>query len=77
MDAGILTSQQLETIRETLTIRNVEITEIRPRQELSIGPFAGFFKKQNREQLIELGRKAALEILSQLPDQNPTGTQTT
>jgi hypothetical protein len=67
----------LERIQSALYIRNVEITEIRPSEDLKISPFSGFFKKQDRLNLIEAGRKAAKEMLARVPLHNPEGVQTT
>lgn len=77
MKDKIITRDQLEKIKATLEIRNVEITEIRPLQNLKASPFTGFFIKNDRINLIEAGRKAARECLSCIPSHNPAGVQTT
>jgi predicted acylesterase/phospholipase RssA len=74
---GFLTEEQLEKIKSILFIRNVEVTEIRPTKDLKISPFSGFFKKQDRINLIRAGREAAEEMLARVPLHNPEGVQTT
>lgn len=74
---GFLTEEQLIKIKAILLVRNVEVTEIRPSEEFKISPFSGFFKKQDRINLIRAGRDAAEEILARVPLHNPEGVQTT
>jgi predicted acylesterase/phospholipase RssA len=61
---GIITSKQLEIIKQTLRIRHVQITEIRPEQTLCGNPFSGFFSKSARTKMVDEGRSAALKILA-------------
>ncbi len=77
MAEGLISAQQLEMIQTELAIRNVEITEVRPAQNLKCSAFSGFFNKEERIELVEQGRKAALETLARIPTHNPTGKQTT
>ncbi len=74
---GVLSKEQFEKIKAILFIRNVEVTEIRPSTELKVSPFSGFFKKQDRINLIQAGREAAEEMLARIPQHNSAGVQTT
>jgi predicted acylesterase/phospholipase RssA len=74
---GKITAAQLKLILDTLDIRKVEITEIRPDEHIRQSAFAGFFKKADRVKLIDEGRRAAREILALIPASNPEGRPTT
>lgn len=74
---GFITKDQLEAIKGAVSSRKVEVTQIRPSEVLKQSPFAGFFSRSERVRLVDEGRKAALETLSQVPVSNPTGEQTT
>jgi predicted acylesterase/phospholipase RssA len=63
-DDGTIDSKQFKIIKETLRIRHVQITEIRPDVMLSGNPFSGFFSKADRAAMVDEGRKAALKILA-------------
>ncbi|MEA9356250.1 patatin-like phospholipase family protein [Bacteriovorax sp. PP10] len=77
MNEGIITKDQLDKIKSVLEIRNVEITEVRPLQNLKCSPFSGFFQKSERIRLIEAGRVAAQNCLERIPAHNIEGIQTT
>jgi predicted acylesterase/phospholipase RssA len=64
---GMITQEQFEKIVSVLSIRNIEITEIRPSQSLKSSPFSGFFSQKDRRCLIEAGKKAARETLAGFP----------
>ncbi len=74
---GVLNADQVEAVKNALQIRKVDITEIRPEEAFKTSPFAGFFHQNDRKQLIEDGKNAALRVLSMLPKTNPEGIQTT
>ena len=74
---GKISTEQLELIKSVLSIRNVEITEIRPDKGLKSSAFSGFFHKEDRIRLVEQGRQATIETLSKIPAYNPQGHQTT
>ena len=74
---GKISNEQLELIKSTLKIRNVEITEVRPEKGLKNSAFSGFFHKEDRIRLVDQGRKATIQTLSKIPDYNPEGKQTT
>ena len=77
VDDGTFTESDVNKIKDLLDIRNVEITAIRPRENLKCSPFSGFFSRENRRELIEAGRLAARETLDLVPKENPKGVQTT
>jgi predicted acylesterase/phospholipase RssA len=60
---GLLTQEQFELVTNTLQLRKVETTEVRPLRHLEQSSFSGFFKKADRVELIAEGRKAALRCL--------------
>ncbi len=74
---GIISPEQLHEIKKAVSMRKVEITQIRPREGLKQSPFAGFFHKEERMRLIDEGREAARRTLVQIPAENPHGVQTT
>jgi predicted acylesterase/phospholipase RssA len=74
---GVINPAQLAAVKKAMSLRKVEVTQIRPREGLKTSPFAGFFKKEERMRLIDQGRQAAHETLAQIPAENPHGVQTT
>jgi NTE family protein len=61
---GTLTAAQLEAVREvTGWRRRVDLTWIRPDEDLPGSPFAGFFSRSLRLAYVEAGRKAAESAL--------------
>lgn len=62
--SGIIDAAQLTAVKELLGIRPVQITQVRPSEPFKNSAFSGFFSKTDRTQLVEAGRKAALECLS-------------
>ncbi len=74
---GKLSQDQLEIIQNELSIRNVEITEIRPQTAQKSSAFSGFFNKGDRVQLVKEGQEAARLALQKIPAHNPKGKQTT
>lgn len=74
---GVITKKQLDEIMKELDIRRVEVTEVRPEHGLKSGAFSGFFHKEDRVNLVQAGRKAALATLDRIPNHNPDAKQTT
>lgn len=60
---GILSSEQLDEVKAAISLRHIEITEIRPPHDFKCSPFSGFFHKKDRVRLVEQGRMAALNTL--------------
>ena len=77
LNSGIINENQFVAITTALEIRKVEVTEIRPEAVFKSSPFAGFFHQNDRKELIEAGRQAAMTALAIIPAKNPTGEQTT
>jgi predicted acylesterase/phospholipase RssA len=77
VEKGLLTPEQLELVTSALQVRKVELTQIRPEKVLRQSAFSGFFKKNDRLQLIEEGYRAASTLLNIIPPHNPQGDQTT
>ena len=67
VESGELSEEQLAKINSILSVRKVEITEIRPNEALQMSPFSGFFKKRDHIGLVAAGKKAALDALSAIP----------
>ena len=71
VEEGFITKEQFEKINKVIDIRKVEITEIRPDMALQGSSFAGFFHKENREQLVKDGIEAALKSLNKVKTTAP------
>jgi predicted acylesterase/phospholipase RssA len=53
-----LSNGQFEEIKKLLNIKTVNIHEVRPKVNLKVGSFSGFFSKSDRMKLVEEGREA-------------------
>jgi predicted acylesterase/phospholipase RssA len=64
--AGKITEDQMYLVTDTLHIRKVQITEIRPVEPIKQSAFSGFFKKEDRIRLVEAGQNSTRHIFATL-----------
>ena len=61
--AARISAEQVAEIHAALSIREVEIIQVRPESAFKTSPFAGFFHRVDRQRLIDAGREAARSAL--------------